>query len=69
MNHINRIKTMKKGGAIKFMLAIVAIILSVTLFKHFDFEGLRFAKPALDILYLIVLISSVYLLIKMPKDQ
>nr|WP_213490782.1 hypothetical protein [Mucilaginibacter sp. Bleaf8] len=60
---------MKKGNALKFTLGIVAIILGVTLFKHFDFEHLRFAKPALDILYLIVFIASVSLLLKKPKKQ
>lgn len=59
---------MKKGNALKFTLGIVAIILGVTLFKHFDFERLRFAKPALDILYLIVFIASVYLLLKKSKN-
>lgn len=51
------------------MLGIVAAILGITLIKDFDFEHLKFAEPALDIIYLIVLISSVYLLLKTPNIQ
>jgi len=60
---------MKKLIPLQFTLGIVAVILSVTLIKHFDFEHLRLVKPALDILYLIVLIASVYILIKTFKFQ
>lgn len=60
---------MKKVNPLQFTLGIVAVILSVTLIKHFDFEHLRFVKPALDILYLIVLFASVYFLMKKPKIQ
>lgn len=60
---------MKKTNALRFTFSIVAIILVVTLFKHFDFERLRFAKPALDTLYLIVLIASVYTVFKGAKNQ
>jgi len=60
---------MKKVGPLQFTLGIVAVILSVTLIKHFDFEQLRFVQPALDIIYMIVLVATVYLLIKTPKIQ
>lgn len=60
---------MKKRNALGFILGIVSVILVVTLFKHFDFEHLRFAKPALDTLYLIVLIASIYLLLKGGRNH
>lgn len=60
---------MKEVSPSKFMLGIVAAILGITLIKDFDFEHLKFAEPALDIIYLIVLISSVYLLLKTPNIQ
>lgn len=60
---------MKRVDSVKFMLGVIAAILGITLFKHFDFEQVKFAEPALDIIYVIVLIASVYLLIKTPKTQ
>jgi hypothetical protein len=56
---------MKKLIPLQCMLGIVAVILIVTLIKHFDFEHLRLVKPALDIVW----IASVYILIKTLKFQ
>lgn len=55
---------MEKKKSISFTFSIVAIILGVVLFKHFDFKNLRFAQPALDIVYLIVFAVSVYILVR-----
>ena len=52
-----------------FFFSVIAIILGVSLFKHFDFENLKFEKPALDILYLIVFIFSIYGIVKNYKKQ
>jgi hypothetical protein len=60
---------MKKLIPLQFTLSIVAVILIVTLIRHFDFEHLRLVKPALDILYLIVMVTTVYILIKTLKFQ
>jgi hypothetical protein len=53
-----------KNNVPVFTFSIVAIILGVTLYKQFDFETLRFEKPALAIVYSIVFIFSLFVLIK-----
>ena len=52
-----------------FFFSVIAIILGASLYRHFDFKNLRFEKPALDILYLIVFIISIYLMIKDYKKR
>jgi hypothetical protein len=51
----------------KFALAIIAIIIGMALFRQFDFETLRFEKPGLGILYLLVFVASIFLLIRGRK--
>lgn len=60
---------MENRKATSFIFSIIAIILGVTLFKQFDFESLKFEKPALAIVYIIVLAFSIYILLKKPKNQ
>ena len=55
---------MGNNKALSFTMGIVAIILGVVLFKHFDFATFKFQKPALDIVYLITFIFAIYLLIR-----
>jgi len=45
-------------------LIIVAIILGVTIFKHFDFETLTFKKTWLDLVYVLAFIITLLLLFK-----
>ena len=52
-----------------FTFSIVAIILVSALYNQFDFETLKFEKPALAILYIIVLSLSISLLIKSRKKN
>ncbi|REH02039.1 hypothetical protein [Flavobacterium aquicola] len=52
-----------------FTFAIVAIILGIVLFKHFDFKNMSFEKPLLDALYFIIFAFSIYALIKNRKNQ
>lgn len=52
----------KKGG--NFLLLIIAIISGGKVYKHFDFENLKFQKPVLDIIYLIVFVVSIVLFFK-----
>ena len=52
-----------------FFFRIIATILGVTLFKHFDFQNLKFEKPALDVVYLITFAISIYMLVKNPKNK
>jgi membrane protein DedA with SNARE-associated domain len=57
----------KKG--INLFFAFIAVILGWTLFKHIDFKNFKFKDPALDILYLIIFVISIYLLIKDYKKR
>jgi hypothetical protein len=52
----------KKG--INFFLAIIAIITGSKLYKHFDFQNLRFEKPLIDTIFLLTFVGAVTLLIK-----
>ena len=57
----------KKGA--NFIFVVVAFILGMTLFKHFDFKTFSFKMPALDIIFLITFIVSIYLIIKNYKKR
>ncbi|WP_026730562.1 hypothetical protein [Flavobacterium denitrificans] len=58
---------MENKNTLRFTFSIIAIILGVVLFKQFDFETLKFEKPALAIIYIVVFIFSVFILIKNRK--
>ncbi|RED18905.1 hypothetical protein BD847_4156 [Flavobacterium cutihirudinis] len=60
---------MENKKALVFTFWIVAIILGVVLFKQFDFENLKFEKPALAIIYIAVFIFAVYFLVKNSKKN
>ncbi|TDO96648.1 hypothetical protein [Flavobacterium sp. 245] len=60
---------MENKRPISFTLLVVVTILGITLFKQFDFETLKFEKPALAILYIVVFVVSLYFLIKRPKKS
>lgn len=53
-----------KNNVPVFTFSIVAIILGTALYKQFDFETLKFEKPALAIVYSIVFVFSVIVLVK-----
>lgn len=59
---------MKKKKVPNFFLVIIAIILGQALFVQFDFENLKFEKPALAIIYIIVFVFSIYSLVKDYKN-
>jgi hypothetical protein len=46
---------------------IVAIILGITIYKHFDFDTLTFKETWLDYLYIITFIYVMYILLKKKK--
>ena len=52
----------KKG--ISFTFLIIAIIVGNGIYKQFDFETLKFDKPAIAIIYIICFVFSIYILIK-----
>jgi hypothetical protein len=51
----------KKG--LNFFFVIIAIITGSKVFKHFDFQNLKFEKPVLDIIYLITFLATITFLI------
>lgn len=53
-----------KNNVPAFAFSIIAIILGVVLYKQFNFETLKFEKPALAVVYLIVFVFSIFVLIK-----
>lgn len=62
---------MENKNNTSFILIIIAIILGSSLFKHFDFENMRFQKPWLDAIYFVTFVVTVYFLIRnyINKDQ
>ncbi|MCA1918374.1 hypothetical protein B0A79_06145 [Flavobacterium piscis] len=60
---------MENKKSLSFPLMVVVIILGVTLYKQFDFESLKFEKPALAVLYIIVFLAALYFLVKKPKKS
>ena len=45
-----------KNNVPVFAFSIIAIILGVVLYRQFNFETLKFEKPALAVVYLIVFV-------------
>ncbi|WP_035651775.1 hypothetical protein [Flavobacterium sp. ASV13] len=60
---------MENKSALRFTFSIIAIILGVVLFKQFDFETLKFEKPGLAIIYIVVFLFSIFVLIKNYKKK
>lgn len=58
---------MENKKPITFIFWVIAIILGVTLFKQFDFQNLKFEKPALAAVYAVVFVFSVIIIIKNSK--
>lgn len=52
----------KKG--ISFPLLIIAIVLGWTIIKQFDFENLKFEKPAMAVIYILTFVMTVYMIFK-----
>lgn len=50
-------------------LIIIAIIIGSALFKQFNFENLKFEKPALAIVYIITFVLLIYFLIRDYKNR
>ena len=57
----------RKG--INFFFGIIAIILGSAIYKQFDFENLKFEKPALAVVYIVTFIVSIYFLMKNYKNR
>ena len=52
----------KKG--IPFPLLIIAIVLGWIIVKEFDFENLKFEKPAMAVIYILTFVMTVYMIFK-----
>jgi predicted ferric reductase len=59
--------TSKKGQS--FPLIIIAIVLGWTIFKQFDFENLKFGKPAMAVVYILTFLMTVYFILKKDKEK
>jgi uncharacterized membrane protein YeaQ/YmgE (transglycosylase-associated protein family) len=55
---------MNKKKGINFFFAIIAIVTGSALWKQFDFATFKFEKPAMAVIYFIVVAVSAYILIK-----
>jgi uncharacterized membrane protein YqhA len=64
---INKSKKLEKS--LKYISAVIAIILGVTLFKQFNFETFQFKKPSLAVVYAVGFVLSLFLYFKKSKLQ
>lgn len=55
---------MKSFKGVNFFLLIIVFVLGKRLIEHFDPVTKTFSKPAIDILYGVVLLLSVFFLIR-----
>lgn len=55
---------MKNKKGIPFPLVIIAIVLGWTIVKQFDFENLKFEKPAMAVIYILTFVMTVYMIFK-----
>jgi hypothetical protein len=52
-----------------FPLIIIAVVLGWTIFKQFDFEKLKFEKPAMAVVYTLTFLMTVYFILKKDKGK
>jgi predicted ferric reductase len=52
-----------------FPLLIIAVVLGWTIFKQFDFENLKFEKPAMAVVYILTFLMTVYFIFKKDKGK
>ena len=60
---------MEKKKGMNYFFLMIAIILGSALWKQFDFNTLKFEKPALATLYIVVFVASIYSMIKGFTNQ
>lgn len=60
---------MDKRKQHSFPLIIIAIVLGWTIFKQFDFENVKFEKPAMAVVYILTFLMTVYFIFKKDKDK
>lgn len=52
-----------------FPLIIIAIVLGWTIIRQFDFENLKFEKPAMAVVYILTFLMTVYFIFKKDKEK
>ena len=52
-----------------YPLIIIAVVLGWTIFKQFDFEKLKFEKPAMAVVYTLTFLMTVYFILKKEKGK
>ena len=52
-----------------YLLIIIAVVLGWTIFKQFDFEKLKFEKPAMAVVYTLTFLMTVYFILKKEKGK
>lgn len=52
-----------------FPLIIIAIVLGWTIFKQFDFENVKFEKPAMAVVYILTFLMTLYFIFKKEKEN
>ncbi len=57
----------KKGPSFPFL--IIAIVLGAGIYREFNFETLKFEKPALAAVYILAFVMSVYFIIRGMKAK
>jgi predicted ferric reductase len=62
-------KHMSNKKELSFPLIIIAIVIGVTIFKQFDFENLKFEKPAMAVVYILTFLMTVYLIFKKKTEK
>ena len=50
-----------------YPLIIIAVVLGWTIFKQFDFEKLKFEKPAMAVVFTLTFFMTVYFILKKEK--
>ena len=60
---------MRNKKELSFPLIIIAIVLGWTIFKQFDFESLKFEKPAMAVIYGLTFLMTIYFIFKKDKNN
>lgn len=63
------LETMNNKKGIPFPLLIIAIVLGWTIVKQFDFENLKFEKPAMAVIYILTFVMTVYMIFKNNNED
>jgi predicted ferric reductase len=60
---------MKNKNEYSFPLLIITVVLGWTIYKQFDFQNLKFEKPAMAVVYILTFLLTVYLILKKGKQK